>query len=83
MLTVVGFEKYSFTPKEGSQIIHGYTFYCTSPINEILGQGVKTIKFSLSESKIELLPVSLDKLIGKQIEIYYNMYRKPEFINLV
>ncbi len=84
MLTITGYEKYEFTSKDTNEPLSGYTFFGTFPINENRGLGVKFEKFSLSSDKVlTQLPVEPEELIGRQVQVLYNQYRKAEVVKLI
>lgn len=89
-MKVVGVSKYDFMAKDrdtGKDVkLVGYTIHLTSPFgeNNDLRKGVSVATVSVSVNNAnELYNGNIYDLVGKEVVISYNQYKKPVSIQLV
>ena len=71
-----------FVSKEGRPIT-GCRIYLATEVDAGKGEGVMVKDMYLSDAKMAGLKINLHDLMGREVKIYYNEFRKPESIVLL
>lgn len=78
-MKVVGYRRNDFVTKEGKPVT-GCRIYLATDIPTDSGEGISVRDMYLSDHKMAELQINLRELLGQEVKIYYNEYRKPETI---
>lgn len=76
-MKLIGFRRCDFTAKDGKEI-KGFHVYIGSEIKADQGGGYAVERNYISAEKLARSDVSLDGLLGKDINLLYNRYGKVE-----
>lgn len=80
--TVLGIRNYSFTDDKTGNFVNGYSLYVSQPFNSQYSAGVECTKISISVDLFNALNLSMNELIGKKVNIFYNNRGKVQSISL-
>lgn len=83
MTKIVGIKRYDFKDRQGN-VVKGYKFHVNEEEKNTIG--VIAFSFNLGDEKVSSIVnnvPTLDKLLGKQIEVFYNKYGKADGIRLI
>ncbi len=80
MSKIIGFERKSFTTKEGDTI-EGTSLYIAEKIPPQRGEGCMGDRIFLSKNKLADLPFV--PAVGMEVEVLYNKYGKVSTIRLI
>ena len=72
-MKIIGYRRSDFVTKEGR-------IYLATEIASQNGEGVFVRDMYLSDAKMAELKINLHDLMGREVKIFYNEYRKPENI---
>lgn len=78
-MKVVGYRRNDFVTKEGKPVT-GCRIYLATDIPADSGEGISVRDMYLSDHKMAELQINLRELLGQEVKVYYNEYRKPETI---
>ena len=78
-MKIIGYRRSDFVTKEGRPVT-GCRIYLASEIASQNGEGVFVRDMYLSDAKMAELKINLHDLMGREVKIIYNEYRKPENI---
>jgi len=78
---MIGYRRADFATKDGTEI-KGYNVYIATEIDPRNGAGVMVERMYLSDAKIAREHIDLEKIIGREIRVYYNRYGKIDSIVL-
>lgn len=76
---IIGYRRSDFVTKEGRPVT-GCRIYLATEIASQNGEGVFVRDMYLSDAKMAELKINLHDLMGREVKIFYNEYRKPENI---
>ena len=79
---IIGYSRNDFMSKEGRSIT-GCRIYLATEVDAGKGEGVMVKDMYLSDAKMAGLKINLHDLMGREVKIYYNEFRKPESIVLL
>jgi hypothetical protein len=84
-MKVVGYAHYEGVNKETNISYSGVSVYVVSPIDPKHGEGIRTLdKLNIPTQKVErLVPSGLPSLIGKEISVLYDQYKKVAAIEIL
>lgn len=80
-MKMIGYRRADFAAKDGTEI-KGYNAYIATEIDPRNGAGVMVERMYLSDAKIAREHIDLEKIIGREIRVYYNRYGKIDSIVL-
>ena len=78
-MKIIGYRRSDFVTKEGRPV-PGCRIYLATEIASQNGEGVFVRDMYLSDAKMAELKINLHDLMGREVKIFYNEYRKPENI---
>ena len=78
-MKIIGYRRSDFITKEGRPVT-GCRIYLATEIASQNGEGVFVRDMYLSDAKMAELKINLHDLMGREVKIFYNEYRKPENI---
>lgn len=78
-MKIIGYRRNDFVTKEGRPVT-GCRIYLATEIDSEHGEGVSVRDIYLSDAKMAELKVNLRDLMGHEVKIYYNEFKKPETI---
>ena len=82
IMKIIGYSRNDFVSKEGRPIT-GCRIYLATEVDAGKGEGVMVKDMYLSDAKMAGLKINLHDLMGREVKIYYNEFRKPESIVLL
>ena len=78
-MKMIGYRRADFTTTDKIEIT-GYNVYIATEIDPRNGAGVMVERMYLSDAKIAREHIDLEKIIGREIRVYYNRYGKIDSI---
>ena len=81
-MKIIGYSRNDFVSKEGRPIT-SCRIYLATEVDAGKGEGVIVKDMYLSDAKMAGLKINLHDLMGREVKIYYNEFRKPESIVLL
>lgn len=78
-MKMIGYRRADFAAKDGTEI-KGYNVYIATEIDPRNGAGVMAERQYLSDAKIARENLDLEKLLGREIKVYYNRFGKIDSI---
>ena len=78
-MKIIGYRRSDFVTKEGRPVT-GCRICLATEIASQNGEGVFVRDMYLSDAKMAELKINLHDLMGREVKIFYNEYRKPENI---
>ena len=81
-MRIIGYRKADFTTKDGIEI-KGWNAYIATEIDPRYGAGLMTERVFLSDAKLEREGIELEKILNRDIRVYYNRYRKVDSITVL
>lgn len=85
---VIGYDEFSFTPKNANEVIDMVQIYVAVPVSNDKGVGYKVLQndksiIKISKKKLAALELDPAKLVNKEIEMLFNSWQKVEHITVV
>ena len=80
-MKMIGYRRADFTTTDKIEIT-GYNVYIATEIDPRNGAGDMVERMYLSDAKIAREHIDLEKIIGREIRVYYNRYGKIDSIVL-
>lgn len=77
-MKIIGYRRSDFVTKEGRPVT-GCRIYLATEIAPRTGRASSSDMY-LSDAKMAELKINLHDLMGREVKIFYNEYRKPENI---
>ena len=78
-MKVLGYRRSDFAAKDGTAVT-GYNVYVGTEIDVQRGEGMAVERIYLSDGKLGQNGISINKLLGQDVKVYYNRYGKPDSI---
>ena len=76
---MIGYRRSDFTTKDKTKVT-GYNVYIATESDPHNGAGVMAERQYLSDAKIARENLDLEKLLGREIKVYYNRFGKIDSI---